>query len=369
MTSTSLALLVVEDSADDLELLTCELRDNGLEPAVRQVQTRTEMAAALQAGGWDAICMDYQLPSFDAPSALALRAELAPDVPVVIVSGFIGETAAVALLKAGADDYIPKGNLVRLAPALRRAMRDAEERRARRRAEEDRARLVTQLEGALRLRDDFLVLASHELRTPLTALRLQIEAASRARGDRDAVLRRLERSGQSIDRIARLVDDMLVVSRVRPPDPIQRHETDVGRLVAALVASVAAQDSAQNLTVHVPREPLVARLDPFQLEDALRRLLENAVKYGLERAIDVHVERIGSSVRASVTDRGIGIAPEHQARIFERFGHQESTSNYGGLGLGLWIARRIVEAHGGTLTVASRLGEGATFAISIPIAP
>ncbi len=361
-----LSLLCVEDSTDDVELIARELIRNGLAPTVQQAQTREEMESALKARRWDVICMDYQLPRFDALRALELRSELAADTPVIVVSGYIGETAAVSLLKAGADDYIPKNNLARLAPALRRAMRDVEERRARRQAEEDRARLITQLESALAMRDDFLVLASHELRTPLTALRLHLEGVARLKGVDEVVRRRITRADLQIDRISRLVEDMLTVSKLRPPEPVRLEPTDLPGLVSRVTKAFTAGQEIDNLTVHAPPEPMIARLDPRQTEDALRRLLENAVKYGGGEPIDVRAERIGPAILTSVTDRGIGIAPEHHARIFERFGRAGSTLNYGGLGLGLWIARGLVESQGGTVNVASRLGEGATFTISIP---
>jgi signal transduction histidine kinase len=365
---TSLALLAVEDSAEDAELIARELVENGLDVQVRRVQTREEMARALRGGRWDAISMDYQLPAFGALEALKLRGELAPDVPVIIVSGYIGETAAVELLKAGAEDYIPKHNLARLAPALRRAIRDGEERRARRKAEEDRARLVSQLASALELRDDFLVLASHELRTPLTALRFQVEGALRIRGGSDVIRHRLAQADLQLDRIERLIEDMLTVSNLRPPEPLRRQETDARLLMSNLMTSFAAA-KVEGLSLDVPPEPVMAWVDPRQLEDALRRIVENAVKYGAGKPIDLRLGRAGRSMLVSVTDRGIGIAPEQHERIFERFGRAGSTSNYGGLGLGLWIARQIVEAHGGALSVASQLDEGTTFTVSIPVAP
>jgi signal transduction histidine kinase len=364
----ALALLAVEDSADDLELLARELVRNGMDPHVGQVETREQMEAALRERRWDVVCMDYQLPRFDALRALELRGELASDTPVIIVSGYIGETAAVALLKAGADDYIPKDNLARLAPAIRRAMRDGEERRARRHAEDDRARLVVQLQAALQLRDDFLVLASHELRTPLTALRFHLESAVRNSGEGEELVRgRLVRADQQIGRLDRLIEDMLTVSKLRPPEPLHPELMDVCELVSRVATSFSLLERIENLVVRVPSMPLVVRFDPVQIEDALRRILENAVKYGLGLPIDVSCERCGSEARISVTDRGVGIAPDKQVEIFERFGRAAPTMNYGGLGLGLWIARQIVQAHGGTLGVASRVGEGATFTVSLPV--
>lgn len=359
--------MCVEDSADDVALLERELANDGVDARIRRVEAREEMERALRGGRWDAICMDFQLPGFDALEALELRGELAPEIPVIVVSGYIGETAAVGLLKAGADDYIPKHNLARLAPALRRAIRDVGERRARRRAEEDRARLVTQLARALELRDDFLVLASHELRTPLTALRFQLEGALRISSGPDAIRRRLARADLQLDRIERLIEDMLTVSNLRPPEPIRREEIDARRVMSDLMKSFALA-RVEGLNLHVPTEPVVAWVDPKQLEEAVRRVVDNAVKYGAGKPIDLRLESAGASIRVSVTDRGIGIAPEQHDRIFERFGRAGSTSNYGGLGLGLWIVRQIVEAHGGVLSVASQPGEGATFTISIPVA-
>jgi signal transduction histidine kinase len=366
---TSLALLSVEDSADDLDLILLELRRNGLTANARRVQTRQEMESALRAQPWDVICVDWHMPHFDTLRALEVRAELAPDTPVIVVSGSIGETAAVTLMKAGVDDYIPKDNLARLAPAVQRAIRDAEARRARRQAEEERARLVTALAAALELRDEFLILASHELRTPLTALRFQVESAVRATREQEVIQQKLARADKQIERIARLVEDMIAVSKLRPPAPLEPRPTDVRRLVDALVKSFALTERTETIVAQLPAAPVMAAVDPGQMEDALRRLLDNAVKYGPGHPIEVRLEQLASAVRISVADRGIGIAPALQRRIFERFGRAGSTENYGGLGLGLWIARNIVEGHGGALTVVSALGQGATFTISIPTQP
>jgi signal transduction histidine kinase len=365
--ATPLALLSVEDSPDDVELIARELDRQGFSAKVRQVQTSAHMESALREQGWDVICMDYAMPSFDALKALEIRSTLAPDTPVIVVSGHIGETAAVSLLKAGADDYIPKHNLARLAPALRRAIREAGERRARRQAEVERARLVTELARALEIRDEFLVLASHELRTPLTALRFNLESAARANVQNDQVRDRIARAETQIDRIARLVTDMIAVSKVRPAEPLRLAEIDAAGVLAELVAAFSQEQRTDTLVTRLPAERLVGRWDRPKLEDALRRLLANALKYGSGLAVEVAVEREGSSALFSVVDHGVGIAPESHAHIFERFGRAGAVQHYGGLGLGLWIAREIVTAHGGTLTVESALGEGAAFYLRLPL--
>jgi signal transduction histidine kinase len=351
-----------------VELIRRQLTQHGFRPDVRQVQTRAEMEGALRERPWDIICMDYALPSFDALGALEVRTELAPDTPVIVVSGHIGETAAVSLLKAGADDYIPKHNLARLAPALHRAIRDAGERRARRQAENERAHLVAELAQALEIRDEFLVLASHELRTPLTALRLNLERANRACVANDDARDKLARADVQVERISRLVGDMIAVSKLRPSEPLRPAETDAGQMVGELVAAFSEEHRIPEIVTQLPAERLFGLWDRPKIEDVLRRLLANAIKYGPGQPVEVCLERLGTTARISVVDRGIGIAPEDQARIFGRFERAGPVRNYGGLGLGLWIARAIVEAHAGSLTVTSQPSKGAIFMVNLPLA-
>ncbi len=132
-----LRLLIVEDSEDDALLLVRELRRGGYLPEFRRVQTPEEVRQALDDAGWDLVITDHNMPGFDSDAALRLVKEHNPDLPVIIVSGSIGEEFAVAAMKAGAHDYLMKGNLKRLVPAIDRELRDAETRRARRRAEEE----------------------------------------------------------------------------------------------------------------------------------------------------------------------------------------------------------------------------------------
>ncbi|MBF8284341.1 MAG: CheY chemotaxis protein or a CheY-like REC, partial [Anaerolineales bacterium] len=134
-----LRVLIVEDSEDDARLLLRELRRGGYDPTFERVETADAMRAALDPStgsghGWDVILSDYSLPQFSAPAALALLQAEGMDLPFIIISGTIGEDTAVAALKAGAHDFIVKGNWARLIPAVEREMRDAEARRARKQA-------------------------------------------------------------------------------------------------------------------------------------------------------------------------------------------------------------------------------------------
>jgi len=144
-----LRILIVEDSEEDALLLLMELRRNGYETDFARVETREAMIEALQRRECDVVISDYVMPKFSGLEALATLKESGLDLPFVIVSGNIGEDIAVEAMKAGAHDYILKGNLKRLVPAIERELRDAETRRARRRVEEERTRLATAVESAV----------------------------------------------------------------------------------------------------------------------------------------------------------------------------------------------------------------------------
>ncbi len=253
--------------------------------------------------------------------------------------------------------------------------RDFTERKA---AEETAHRLVTETaareaaQAAVAARDEFLAVAGHELRTPLTALLFHAESLARAAAslppDSAARAAKVSRSAR---RIARLVDELLDVTRISvgrlslEPEPVDLAE--VAREVVLRNAEPAAL-AGSPLRLDAPR-PVRGLWDPGRVEQILEALVANALKYGRGHPIDVAVEAEGTTARLVVRDHGIGIAPEDQARIFERFERAASARHYGGLGLGLWIVRQVVEAHGGRIRVESAPGAGATFTVELPVVP
>ncbi len=141
-----LRALIVEDSEDDALLVIRELERGGYAPIFERVETAEAMTAALKKQVWDIICSDYQMPHFNALEALKLLQQSGLDLPFMIISGTIGEDTAVATMKAGAHDYLMKGNLVRLVPTIGRELNDAQVRRQRRRAEYDLNERMKELE-------------------------------------------------------------------------------------------------------------------------------------------------------------------------------------------------------------------------------
>ncbi len=242
----------------------------------------------------------------------------------------------------------------------------AEELARRAAAALDNARLYREAQDAIRLRDEFLSIASHELKTPLTALGLGIEAYERRAilPSSDAnVLRR------QVKRLATLVDGLLDVTRISAGRlELEYEELDLAAVVRDVAARYEhdAERARSELRVDASR-PVVGRWDRLRVEQVVSNLLSNAIKYGPGRPIELRVDAHDDRARITIHDEGIGIAPAALPRIFERFERGVSHRQYGGLGLGLYVARQVVEAMGGTIEARSEPGRGATFVVELPI--
>lgn len=247
--------------------------------------------------------------------------------------------------------------------------RDISERK---RAEDERERLLVEQREALRLRDEFLSVASHELRTPVSALKLQAEIlkllSQRPRGELESMLPPLiNKILRQTDRLEKHVASLLDVTRLSAGRvELQLSEIDLCQIAETVVARFQEElGGTPAINLHAPSQAL-GLWDPLRLDQVLTNLLSNAVKYGLDRPIDVWIESDAHEARIIVQDRGIGIAQEDQARIFQQFERAVSARNYGGLGLGLFIVRQIVQVMQGSISVDSRPGEGATFTVRLP---
>ncbi|HSD18727.1 MAG TPA: ATP-binding protein [Anaeromyxobacter sp.] len=241
----------------------------------------------------------------------------------------------------------------------------------------ENARLYSEAQSAVAARDEFLSIASHELRTPLTALRLALgnmrrvtsrEALERLPPEHvERVLAAAERQGQ---RLEKLVAALLDVSRIHMGKlELDLEEVELGALVADAVTQLEDEASQTGSTIAAHGEPVRGAWDRLRLSQVVTNLLSNAVKYGAGNPVEVSYGPSAAGAFVLVRDRGIGIEPEDQRQIFERFERAVSSRNYGGLGLGLYIVRRIVEAHGGTIRVESAPGEGSAFLVELPLRP
>jgi PAS domain S-box-containing protein len=238
----------------------------------------------------------------------------------------------------------------------------------------ERRQLEVDLRAAVKVRDEFLSVASHELRTPLTAMQLQADALERSlRRNPDEALRsgklaeRVTAVGAQIGRMSDLVEALLDVSRITSGHLVLRpEEVELTALTGDAMERWKDAASAAGSPLTVACQPVRGRWDRMRLEQVLNNLLSNALKYGRGKPVEVRARAEDGLAVLEVQDRGIGIAPADQQRIFERWGRAVSARNYGGLGLGLWIAAQIVAAMRGSITVTSAPGQGATFQVSLP---
>jgi len=299
-----LAVLFIEDSVSDFALMQATLRRAGISFQPRRVETEQEMRDALGAQSWDAIISDYSLPTFNAESALELAQHHNADVPFLIVSGEIGEGAAVEAMLAGADDYIMKNNLRRLPPALKRSLRAAQTRRQRLHAEEqlrelsrhaDRLREQERAELAREIHDDLGALVTR-IRAELTMARRNSQEAETAQ--RLDVAEQLVASlGVAISRIAR---------SMRPP------VLDFG-IVAAI--EWQARDFAQRtgIPVNLNTNQDDLSLDLEQSTSLFRifqEALTNIYKHADASRIDVELFADEHSLTLEVTDNGRGMSSD-----------------------------------------------------------
>jgi PAS domain S-box-containing protein len=239
----------------------------------------------------------------------------------------------------------------------------------------ENARLYAAAQQAIRVREEFLSIASHELRTPLSALELQVQSFQIQLGkqpvDLARVITKADVVRRQVDRLARLISEMLDVSRIDAGRlELAREEVDLGELVHEVAARFSGEleraETALELDV---AEGVIGRWDRLRLDQVVTNLLHNAIKYGKGAPIRVALAASAeaNAARLTVSDRGIGISAADQKRIFGRFERAVSSRAYGGMGVGLFIVAQILAAHGAEITVTSEPGHGATFTVSLPI--
>jgi signal transduction histidine kinase len=374
-----LRALIVEDNERDAALLLRELR-RGYDPVAQRVETPEAMGAALDAQPWDVVLSDYSMPRFSAPDALALVKEKGLDLPFIIISGTVGEETAVEAMRAGAHDFMIKGGLARLLPAIERELREAAVRAERRRMQEqllisDRMVSVGTLAAGV----------AHEINNPLTVLianldfaveglgTLAEEARASASPARVAALAAqaqepLRGAQDAADRVRLIVRDLKSLSGAGDEDrygPVQIRDV-LERSIRMAGNEIRHRAGLVRDYGDVP--PVNG--NESRLGQVFLNLIINAAQAIPEGRADENQIRVatrlgeGGSVVIEVSDSGSGIPADLLPRIFDPF---FTTKPAGlGTGLGLAICRRIVSELGGEICVESRVGEGSAFRVVLP---
>lgn len=267
------------------------------------------------------------------------------------------------------------GLLQQRARALQTEVRRRRELEAAlRTALEAETRARSEAERASRLKDEFLAVLSHELRTPLSAIVGWSQVIDELRSDRETLRQALEAIRRNVRVQVAMIDDLLDASRIATGTmPMRAVPVELEDLILEAVDAAREAAAAKGIDLRARLDPSVPPLagDPGRLRQVIGNLLSNAVKFSsADGRIDVELKREDAEARITVRDTGQGIAPEFLPHVFDRFrqADQGPTRRHGGLGLGLSVARYLVEAHGGTVTAYSPgEGQGATFTVRLPL--
>ncbi len=372
----TLQVLNVEDSQADATLLERHLTRAGKKVISERVDTPAAMRRALEQQPWDVILCDYNMPNFSALGALSLLKETGLDIPLIVISGAVGEEIAVQTMLAGACDYLLKDKLTRLVPTIERELEEAKNRRARKQAEDELRKAKEVAEAANRAKDRFLSHVSHELRSPLTVIHqfitLMLDGILGEVNDEQR--NGLETALRNTLQLREMISDLLDVTRAEngmllfEPHPISLLQVfiDMERSYQQL-----AKQRSLLFLVQQPRNFPRVYADPQRLRQILSNLIDNAFKFTAEGRISLRAsfDDRPSFIRVAVCDTGCGISPEGIPLVFDRLYQEKHNNNTNrqGLGLGLHICEHLVSLHGGRIWVESKPGAGSTFFFTIPI--
>jgi signal transduction histidine kinase len=383
-------LLIVDDLPENLRALDALIRDDKRQ--VFQASSGEEALSLLLEHEFALAILDVQMPGMDGfELAEMMRAtSRTRNIPIVFVSAagrelnyaFKGyETGAVDFLYKPLDPDAVRSKVnvfVTLDQQRREMRRQMEALEAARREQEILVRELNdtqaELQRSLRMRDEFMSLVAHELRTPLNTLFLetQMRSLQLKRGNLPAFNPEqmggmIKRDERQIKAMIRLIDDMLDVSRMKSGTlSIRPGKVELLGLLERVVSDLSLQATAAGATVTlIPHSEVEGWWDEFRIEQVVVNLLTNALRYGGSE-VDVSVHNEGCNVRIDVRDHGKGIAPDFLERIFEPYERGARAGEPKGLGLGLYISRQLATSHGGRLSVASTLGQGATFSLTLP---
>ena len=390
-------LLIVDDLPENLLALEALIRSPGR--IVHRAGSAEAALALLLEHEFALAIVDVQMPGMNGFELAELMrgTERTRHIPIIFVSAagrelnyaFQGyESGAVDFLHKPLDPHavVSKVNVFVDLHQHRKALRhEMDSLAAAHRKQEELVQQLQhtqhELERAVRMRDDFMSMVSHELRTPLNTLyleaqlrQLHLSKGNLANFAADRLPAMIERDQRQIRNMVRLIDDMLDVTRMRRDAlSIQVKSVDLAVLARAVVENLRQQAEAAGsaITLEAPAE-LRGVWDEFRIEQVLTNLLTNALRYGGGKPVEMVVQQVDEAgeevARVSVRDHGIGIAPEDHERIFEQFERTEhSRKHAAGLGLGLYITRKIVGLHDGKIGVQSTPGQGATFVVDLPL--
>jgi signal transduction histidine kinase len=368
-TTTKLRVLLVEDNPADVELELLTLRKDGFEISGDVAQTAEEFTERVRTTSYDLILADYNLPQWRGTEALEILCRENLDVPLIVVTGYLGEEKAVDYIKQGASDCVLKDRLARLPASVRRAQKEKQLRDQRRQAQEELAQKVAELARSNAELEQFAYVASHDLQEPLRMIANYTQLlAERYRGKLDEQADKY--IAYSVDgalRMQALIQDLLKFSRVGRAE-IEPRTTDCRTVVEHALTNLQAAVLESRATVKWDSLPVVMA-DPSQLTQVFQNLIANAIKFHGPKppVIQIAAEKKDHEWVFTLSDNGIGIAAENWLDIFVIFRRLHTRDEYAGNGIGLSICKKIIERHGGQIWIEAQASPGCSFKFTLPM--
>ena len=361
-------VLIVENNAADSGPLLAELQRGNFDASSYVVRNAEDFRMRIRQNLPDIILADCHLDGWLGMGALEILHRENRDIPLILVSGSLGDEAAVECIKQGASDYVLKDNLGRLSVAIYRALEEQGIRNEQKKAEQALDKKVEELARSNRDLEQFAYVASHDLQEPLRMVSAYTQLlADRYKGQLDEQADKyIHYAVDGATRMQELIHDLLLFSRAGRENTTLQN-TDCNILVGHAVRDLQAAVAESGAAVKYKNLPTVMA-NGAQLEQVFHNLIGNAIKFrdGAIPDIEIGAEREGAAWIFSISDNGIGIAPEHAEAIFSIFQRLHARSEYSGNGIGLAICKRIVEQFGGEIWLGNHTGPGCTFNFSIP---
>ncbi|MBI5597547.1 MAG: response regulator [Elusimicrobia bacterium] len=375
MAERSERILVVDD--DDAWLEVCRIGLSTLGFAPETALSGNEALRRIESEEFDLVVTDLQMPPPGDGRAVTLGVKSRwPATDVLLMTAAPSVESAVSVLKDGASDYLikpfPVEALGVVVDRILAARRDRSELAVERRLRAELEAAYGELKRLDRLKEAFLARISHELNTPLAAAMLAVGLLSEETSVDEPLRKNVDRAGDALQRLRGVIEDLLAFVDLQKPDlEIHGEPTDLGPVVDEVLAELARLAKTKGLTVEkdVPDDLPRPRVHRPMLKKALTHLVRNAVYFNKPGGrLTVSAKRLQHWVSLSVTDTGEGIALSEQERAFDAFYQvaEYMTRTVGGLGLGLALVKRIVEAHKGVVRLDSKPGVGTTVVVQLP---
>lgn len=363
-------ILIVDDRPENLISLENLLKEDDV--VIYKAQSGVEALELLLKHGFALALLDVQMPEMNGFELAELMRgkEKTKTIPIIFVTaGAIDAQYTFMGYDAGAVDFLYKPLDTRIVKSKVKVFKELEQQKL---IIQDQ---LTQLSQALKWRDDFLSIASHELKTPITSMRLQTQMTERNLQKSESKTlspEKLEKyfdtSNKQLDKLTRLIDDLLDTTRIRAGkltvDPV---EVNFTQLINDILERYEDQLSEANCLMDIEiQKNIIVYCDPFRAEQVIVNLISNVIKYAHGKPVAIKLFQEHGQAFLTIEDAGPGIAPEKVEAIFERFKRGNKHEGISGLGLGLYIAKQVMDAHHGSITVKSTQGFGSAFTINFP---